>query len=325
MGSFGALQPIYLDQNVYSRLQDDSPERVDLLRALLAIAQNNGIFVYSSVHVDECRASDRPEAFASILEELSAYFLESSDPSRSEFILTSGKARDLILAETDFLHETSRRMEDMLKPLQFAFGWLDKIDADELLSEIVSELDAFWASLAADLPATAHDALQMVKDAMAREIFDIPLQKLQEENLVWRSKLRTRLPQNYAQLDEIPASEIVPFVFSHLDASERKEIEQQFPQGFWVEPENRKAGALTGLAFLLFAMGIVRNKRVRKKDRKTREKHFLGQFRDCQHIEEGAGCAMFLTFDEGAARLAKAVYSYSGVQTIVRHLPPQTQ
>ncbi|ATX64456.1 hypothetical protein BG454_00250 [Roseinatronobacter bogoriensis subsp. barguzinensis] len=68
---------------------------------------------------------------------------------------------------------------------------------------------------------------------------------------------------------------------------------------------------------MLFALGIVRDRRVSSKGRARREKHFLGQFRDCQHIEAASRCAAFITFDKGAARLAGAAYAHAGVKTAV--------
>ncbi len=215
-------------------------------------------------------------------------------------------------------------MEGMLKPLHFAADWLGEVDAKDLQDEIVSEMDVFWASIETELPETTHGALRAAKDALAQEIRNIPLQNLQDENRELQSKLRARLPQSYAQLDEIPAKDVVSYVFSCLDDAEQTEIQQQFPPGFWSKPEDRKDGALAGFAFMLFFMGIVRDGRVRRKERKRREKHFLGQFRDCLHIEEASRCAVFLTFDVGAARLAKAVYSYAGVATHVWRLAVKT-
>lgn len=313
-------RPIYLDQNVYSRLQHDDAGRARLLRCLHELAQNGMVFVYSWVHVEECRASEQPDAFSDILDELPAYFLEASDPSHSEFVLTSGRARELILAERDLADEATRRVEDMLKLSHFASGWLDEVNANGILNEITSGLDPFWASIKTELPTTMHDALRAATESLASLIQDIPLQNLREESQKWQSKLRARLPQNFAQLDAIPAKDVVAYLFSQMDDAEQRGIEQQFPPGFWLEPKNRKDNALSGFAFMLFLTGIVRDRRVGKKGRKRREKHFLGQFRDCTHIEEASRCAAFLTCDAGAARLAKAVYAYAGVPTSVMHL-----
>lgn len=110
---------------------------------------------------------------------------------------------------------------------------------------------------------------------------------------------------------------MVEFVFGLLDDPDRDEFLKLHPRGFWTDAVGREEGNLTGFAFLLFALGIVRDKRVSSKGRARREKHCLGQFRDCQHIEAASRCAAFITFDKGAARLAKATYAYAGAATQV--------
>ena len=118
----------------------------------------------------------------------------------------------------------------------------------------------------------------------------------------------------------MPAEDVALYIISCLDDNEKNAIQDQLPQGFWSNIASREEGALSGFAFMLFMCGLIRDKRVRTKGRARREKHFLGQFRDCVHIENAARCAVFVTFDKGAARLAKAVYSYAGIQTEVLHL-----
>jgi hypothetical protein len=106
-------------------------------------------------------------------------------------------------------------------------------------------------------------------------------------------------------------------MFSCLDERDRTALEKQFPQGFWSELDGRETGALAGLAFMLFMCGLVRDKRVKKGSTERRAQHFLGQFRDGVHIENAARCAVFITCDKGAARLARALYAYAGVKTQV--------
>lgn len=94
-------------------------------------------------------------------------------------------------------------------------------------------------------------------------------------------------------------------------------VQSRFPQGFWNRIEGRETGELAGLAFMLFMCGLVRDRRVKKGSAESRMKHFRGQFRDGAHIENAARCAVFITGDEGAARLARSLYAYSGIATKV--------
>ena len=319
---------IYLDQNIFSGLQQEKPKRANLFDLLQEMGKLGAIFVYSEVHVEECRASDKPEGFVDVIEDLPAYLLEPANGAVANVALSLNRARDLILAERDITDDAMRRIEDLLKPIHFAAGWMDDTDAHELQQEMVCEMDAFWESLELEMlnelePAMhdlAHQMFSATKDLMSNTIRSLPIQQLRTDAQEWQSKLRERLPQNYAQLDAKPAEDVIKFIFSCLDETDQKEIQKQFPVGFWSTTVGRQEGSLTGFAFVLFLMGLVRDARVKKRDRALRLKHFLGQFRDCNHIELASRCAVFMTFDEGAARLAKSVYSYAGVQTQVVHL-----
>jgi hypothetical protein len=66
--------------------------------------------------------------------------------------------------------------------------------------------------------------------------------------------------------------------------------------------------------------GLVRDRRVKKGSTESRMQHFRGQFRDGVHIENAARCAVFITCDKGAARLARALYAYTGIETKVVEL-----
>jgi len=159
-----------------------------------------------------------------------------------------------------------------------------------------------------------------VKDHLVRLIVRLKREIVHAHDVVAtlaRGRIRARLPENYAQLDAIPADQVVEFVLGVLDDPDRDELLKLYPRCFWTDAHGRKEGKRTGFAFMLFALGIVRDKRVSSKGRTRREKHFLGQFRDCQHIEAASRCAAFITFDKAAARLAKATYAYAGGATQV--------
>ena len=204
-----------------------------------------------------------------------------------------------------------------MKPMQFAMGWLDGVDATSLREELIDGVNEFWAILELDLTEENMAQLADGKHAMLDAISEMPLEKVRGEAEVWRDRIRARLPENLAQLDAIPADQLVEYVLGLLDDPDRDEFLKLHPRGFWTDAFGREEGNLTGFAFMLFALGIVRDRRVRSGERTRREKHFLGQFRDCQHIEAASRCAAFITFDKGAARLAGAAYAHAGVKTEV--------
>jgi len=307
----------YLDQNVLSGMREGEPGSDHLRGALNKMGAQGVMFAYSMVHVDESRASDRPEAFVEALNAISAWYIEPQAPDDHRVALSSGRAEELILADRDLLHEASRTMENLLKPMQFAMGWLDGVDATSLREELTDGVNKLWGVLEVELLEDNWTQLTDGKRAMLEAISDIPLEKVRREAEVSFDRIRARLPENYAQLDAVPADQVVEFVFGLLDDPDRDEFLKLYPRGFWTDAVRREEGNLTGFAFLLFALGIVRDKRVSSKGRARREKHYLGQFRDCQHIEAASRCAAIITFDKGAARLAKATYAYAGAATQV--------
>ncbi|MCL4066598.1 hypothetical protein M3484_08435 [Pseudomonas sp. GX19020] len=312
--------PVYLDQCVISRLQPDSPERDDLLATLKLMAEKGATFVYSWLNVEEARSSDRPEIFVVILEELSAWLLEPSGKSDGKATLSHDRARELILAENGPADDAMRVMEDLLKPLHFSTGWLGDMTENDLRADMLADMEAFWTSMETELPTFTHGHLRLAGNNMSNLIQDIPLERLKIEQLQWQSELRQCLPQNPAQLDQVPAAEAVDFLLASMDERARAEISGLYPQGFWASPTEREDGTLTSFAFMLFMMGLVRDKRTRTKGLQRRQQHFRGQFRDCHHIELASVCPVFATWDKGAARLAKTAYSYAGAITEVLHI-----
>ncbi|MBW6505213.1 MAG: hypothetical protein K0B00_00530 [Rhodobacteraceae bacterium] len=315
--------PVYLDQNVLSRLQPKSLGRDSLLDSLREMAKSGAVYVYSFVHVAESRASGRAEVFAAILDEIDACFLEPKSMNDAEVTLSRCRAREMLLAEHGFLDDAVRGMEVMLKLIQFALGWLGELEERVLLDELQAEINSVWASLGRELPESWRAKLEPAWHEMSDTIQGLPLHQLRAEGRAEQRSLRGLLPNNYAQLDEKPSETAASFIFARLDENERRKIQEVFPLGFWSEIEKREDGLLAGFSFMLFIHGLVRDRRTRAKGRDRREKHFLGQFRDCQHIEAATCCRAFVTFDSGAARLAKAAYAYAGATTEVIHLTSQ--
>jgi len=295
------------------------------MTAFTKVAKTNAIFVYSSIHVEVCRASGRPEEFVQVMEDLPAYFLEPASAAYTQLAPSPGRARDLILAKPEIEDLSQRRMEDILKVFHFASGGLDE-NVQELKDEMISGNEEFWTTLQQSDDLTILDEKTrgevlynclVASEGMKGLIQNLPFQQFSAELKEGFSHLKANLPTNFAQLDEMPAEEVTPYIISCFDKKTKEEFQEQYPQGFWSDIEDRKYGDLAGFSFALFMVGLVRDRRIKKGEKSKREKHFPGQFRDCMHIEHAARCAVFITKDKGAARLAKAVYAYAGVQTQV--------
>lgn len=329
--------PVYLDQNILSHLREGKSAREELYQLFRRLGENHAVFVYSMTHVDECRDSSQPEAFVQVMEELPAYLMEVNKASDQQATLSLGKARDLLLKQEDVTHQATRLMESLLNVMHFASGWLGDAEALAIKDEMTAEMKAFWATLLSDCEldslgveakGLAKRALIAAQDELTQVIRDLPFEQVRAD---WKdawSKLRERLPASFAQLDKIPDEQAVSFVFSCLDESDREIIQNQFPKDFWSKSEVRETGELAGLAFMLFLCGLVRDRRVKSGANESRIQHFRGQFRDGVHIENAATCAVFITCDAGAARLARSIYAYAGVKTKVVELKiaaPHTQ
>lgn len=263
------------------------------------------------------------------MEDLPAYLVEFESASDEAITLSLDRARGLLLEPEDATHRAKRLIEDLIKIWHFASGWLDKTEAGELKKDLARDVAAFWEDMKWDVEGNVFGAeleqhtIKMLNQAQKEMMAVVKNLSFDETREGWQNefaKLRERLPANYAQLDEVPNEDAVSFVFSRLDEQGRKDVERLFPQGFWSELEGRETGALSGLAFLLFMCGLVRNRRVKKGSTKQRTQYFRGQFRDGIHIENAARCAVFITCDEGAARLARSLYAYAGVKTEVIEL-----
>lgn len=320
---------VYLDQNILSHLREGMRAKEELAGLLSKLQEKNAVFVYSQAHVDECRAASCPEQFVKVIEELPVYLMEFQKASDEQSSLSLGRARELLLEPEDAIHHAKRVMEELLNVFQFASGWLDDIEAHALKNEIAVEMAEFWESLRRDvdwgalgleLEGQMKSALSASQEDMAALIESMPLKQIRDEWGKALMGLRERLPANYAQLDEISDERAVSYVLSRFGEQDRRAVQGRFPQGFWNEREDRETGELAGLAFSLFMCGLVRDRRVRKGSKASRMQYFRGQFRDGIHIENAARCTMFITFDKGAARLARSLYAYAGIGTKVVEL-----
>ena len=320
MGNGSPAFLVYLDQNIYSRLREGSPDRENMLGILNAIAQKGAQFVYSNIHIEECRASDRPESFVEAIETVSSYWLDPSSEGNLTLGLSPDRARELICAEWTFAEGVEHLINSLIHVMQFAVGWLGEHEAEDLRIDLEDEVDAVLAAWERHDPDICAIMAPMMKEQVVEIIRGIDLQDLKDEAQPRQANLKMRLPQNYAQLDEKPNDAVVEYLFSCLDSEERDSVLKQFPRGFWSDIPQREEGALAAFTFMLFLMGLTREPEAKSKQISKRKKHFIGQFRDCRDIEIAARCAVFATLDKGAARLASAAYAYAGAKTMVIHL-----
>lgn len=329
MNAIGNVVPVYIDQNILSNLREGKNIREQLFGLLRMMQDKNYVFIYSMTHVDECRASSQPDQFLKVMEELPVYLMEFQKASDQQSTLSSGRARELLLEPDDTTHHAQRLIEDLLHVFHFASGWLGEVEAKELKTEMAEEMAEYWETiqrdvdwdvLEAELGRQAKQKLFAAQGEMDKLIESMSFDDIRKE---WKDcliHLKQRLPANYAQLDEIPDENAVSFVFSCLENQDREDVQSQFPKGFWSNPEARETGQIAGLAFMLFLCGLVRGRDFKKGSTKSRMKHFRSQFRDGIHIENAARCAMFITCDKRAARLARSIYAYAGIETKVIEL-----
>jgi len=320
---------VYFDQNILSHLREGKRARDELRRLLDKLSGDDTLFVYSMTHVHEIRDSSQPESFVRVIEETPVYLMEFQQASDRRTAFSLGRAHELLLSPEDSVHHASRAIEEILKVVHSSSGWLGDVEAQVLLGEIVTNWDAYWNSLQSDFDveisgmknsAEVRHLVEAARRAITESIRALPLQEDRAELTAALARLRERLPKNPAQLDEVPDESAVPFVFSCLDDRDQEGMRAHYPQGFWNRWETRETGKLAGLAFGLFVCGFVRDRRVKSGTNERRYKHFRGQYRDCIHIENAARCGAFVTCDNRAARLARSLYAYAGVNTKVLEL-----
>lgn len=70
---------IYLDQNIYSGLREDNAAKEALSKVLQTFRKSGAIFVYSDVHVEECRAFYAPEQCVRVIDEWDGYYIQPAE------------------------------------------------------------------------------------------------------------------------------------------------------------------------------------------------------------------------------------------------------
>lgn len=312
---------IYLDQNILSRLRPDEEKRDFYMRIARSMRDKGGIPVFSSAHVAEITQSDRPQAFASILEELDACFLPEPTIQNAGIQLEAGLPQERIGTAPDPIAQAGAALMSSLKLMNSIQGGLGSILPADLLREISDEGAEALRALSTEVPVALRPLFEEQIRRFKQIVEAIPLSSMAQQYTRHRKAFQDRLP-NFAQIDEIPAEQAAERLIAYLSPEEQQAIRQNFPKGFLSHPDC-EPGDLAGFAFMLFSLGLVRVPHARKGPVHKRHKHYYAQFRDCEHIEHACRCDLILTRDGGAARLARAVYAYAGCATQVWHVEEQ--
>jgi hypothetical protein len=318
----------YLDQNIVSALRNGQPLQATLMKIMDGIVGLGGVPVYSWIHEREILQSNRPTEYVDVLESIGAGYLpatgEQKIPHPTPRNIENGRPSERISLEPDPLNRILTSMEEMVQLMNFIQGGLEGIDARELLGAVSESATDALMALLDDVPEELKDEVRPLLEQAARDIAayanSIPLSDLRNETtnelLLWKDSL-----PNFAQVDQIPASKVVSYILAQLKADQRYDLLHTYPPNFHRSTMGQD-GMLVGFSFQMFTLGLVREPETKKGKIEKRNKHYLGQFRDCLHIEEAAQCNSFYTLDKKAARLAEAVYAYAGVQTEVILLDP---
>ena len=309
---------IYLDQNIISHLREGQPVKEELLRVLGAIQEQGIIYVYSDVHVEECRAFANPEQYVEVLDALDAYYLQPVERLGQHREATTHMADDLILSETDFANKSLELLNNTMVLIQYGLGWLSEVEAEELMQELKADVE--WWAEECERETLGFISASSVREQLLGSLFSLDLEKLKREGIEQQPKTDREWNHRFGKLDKLGPEDVVEFLFSENDHQAAQQLRSMFPKRAWPNGAYKERGALTGLSFFLFTQGVGRDSKVKKGRQSNRRKRFQAQYRDCRHIEEAAGCDIFLSLDAGAIKLAQAAYAYAGVRTIANRI-----
>lgn len=309
---------IYLDQNILSDLLDGAPNKAKVENTLNYLREKGAVYVYSDVHVEECRAFYEPEQFVRVIEELNGFYVPARGGQRQEREPKPNMAEDLLLREADFETECRAMLNNLLLLSQYMLGWLGELEANELMHELKEGIDA-WAN------KVERETQGIFKASLAREqllepLLSIDLEKQKRKGTELQPRTEREWNQRFSKIDAAKSAEIVEFIFSIVDDKAAQHLWRMYPKGTWPHGTYNVQGTLTGLTFFLFTQGVGRDSKVKSGNQTKRRKRFEAQFRDCRHIEEAAGCSVFLSRDRPAIKLAQAVYNYTGVGTVAKEV-----
>lgn len=309
---------IYLDQNLLGDLLDGAPAKSKVENALAYFREKGAVYVYSDVHVEECRAFYEPKQFVQVIRELNGYYLPSKGEQVHDRVAKPNMAKELLLRESDFEEECVIWLNHHLLISQYMLGWLGELEAKELVNEIGTGID-IWAAKA------ERETQGLFKASIAREqlldaFLSIDLDKLKREGFEIQPRTEREWNQRFSLIDATKPEDIVELVFSLIDDEAAQYLRRMFPKGAWPHGAYHEPGTLTGLAFFLFCQGVGRDSKVKSGTQTRRRNRFLAQYRDCRHIEEAASCSVLLSRDRRAIKLARAVYCYAGVETVAKEV-----
>lgn len=314
--TIGKPRTAYLDQNVLSRLVDGG-EFGEAVAQTLSLVRDTGLsFVCSSVHIEEIERDHRVSAFVDLLESLGVLFLAEASNLKN---LEEGAWHSRIETEPTAISRVADALQGSLRLMNFIQGRENGVEAEELLSELVAEGEDVMRGLAADIPEEFAHLCAPWFDMKAVELGDVirsvPIERLRAEAapflLEGNEKIQVR-----SQVQRLRPSEALAFLMSRQEERAQTEFEEMRRR----VREMREPHTISSFAFAVFEMGFLADREMRGGDAKRRLQRYRAQLNDCRHIEMAAYCDVFLTLDQGAARLASAVFDYLGIGTSCAHL-----
>ena len=315
------MQPnktVYLDQCVISELRAGKPHS-EALRAEIS-RREDCAFVYSDVHVREILLSGNHLPYIEALEDIGAYYLPLVDmveelSTRSAAVIPD-VVRQKIPQEIDACvaaQITLEKLGRIFAPLHSAGG---KMSLENESETVIADFAAYLGGVEQELRAIASPdfdidlilvQLQQGQRSVEENIRSLDTHKLHKEAHEFHETFSRLLAKE--KLDDIPDREIAAFLIGKSPEAFR--IRDTYPEGFGCKALS--SGAVTGFAHLLFTLGVGKFKRPMKSGSENFVRRLSNQYRDCEHIEQAIRCHVFMTSDDGAAKLARAVYSYAGV------------
>jgi len=309
---------VYLDQNIIGHLREGESAKEELSKVLERFRELGAAFVYSDIHVEECRAFYQPEQYVRVLDEIDAYYIQPIESGEKHFYIKSNMAGDLVQSEPDFASKSVAFLSNQMKIVQFALGWLGELEAEELMRELEVEIDLWLDELDRETYGLC-DTVQ-IRQQLFEPLCSLDINTLKQEGLEQQPQTDSEWNKRFSQIDKLPAAEVADFILEEIGPDTAEHLRSIFPKKTWPDAVYLENGTLTGLSFFLFTQGVGRDRSVKSGSQLKRRKRFRAQFRDCQHIEAAARCALFLSSDSRDVTLAQAAYAYAGVKTIAKHV-----
>ena len=317
---------LYLDQCVISDLRTGGAHS-DTLREVFSRTEGCA-FVYSDIHVREILLSGKPLPFIEALEDIGACHLLAVETiealSSRSAALSPNVVREKIPEEIDSgvaRQLALEKLQRLLAPLHNCAGGTMSLDSER--ETVIAGLGAYVDDVEQEMSALTPPGgdiepllaeIQEQRRAAEAQMRSLDTQKMQQEAHDFQKEFARSLAK--AKLDDVPDEEIAAILLSKLP--DRTWVENTYPEGFGREAMS--CGEITGFAYMLFTLGVGRLNRPMKGGGEEFVRRLYSQFRDCEHIEQAIRCNTFMTKDNGAASLAKAVYSYAGVPNQVIQL-----